>query len=212
MTLSILQLHNIANTFYQLMRGVYDLKEFNSPYNSFIQNEFDEKHGTATEYFYSIYENIASLTTLFNELDHSNEEEYRVLLEFDDCREDLLEELTICSAAIGYLTAKNLIILNIKNSLYKDFMKRQLTQQNGVGQIKYNKFCTSIENIKHKFNQSGATREQLEIVHRIIDKTLTSIEQELTVFVDTAYSHGIALGHEKYPIWLNPLLTDIDIF
>lgn len=205
MILSINQIQNISKTIYFLMRGTYDLNFFDSPYNKLIPNEYDEKDGKAVKYFYAVYNNIDSLATLFNQLDHTDTKEYDIIDRLHDVITDMLEDLTMDSILKGYLYEKKVIDYNFGPSPYQSYFKIQMFCPNSVESKNYNRLSIIFDIINKYLAKIGDTKKEGS---KIIDELWESLELLYTVFVDIGFIHGKELGKGNYPIWYNPEFYD----
>lgn len=203
MIISDEQLNNISKTIYYLMRGMYNLKVFHSPYNFIIADELDEKKGRAVKEFHLMNDKMDSLTKLFNDLDGSDEEEYKLIEEFFNCNETVLEELCTGSIITGYRIKKKIICLDIGSCPFETYFKNQLLMPDGFCAESYKKLQASILEMEDQFVKQG---DQTGRGKKILDELQQVMHSEYSILTNIGFLHGLKLGADQYPIWINPSL------
>lgn len=194
------ELENISKTFYYLMRGVYHLDFFNSPYNEVIKNEYDEVDGNATKYFHLSYDSIHSLIALFNKIDNTHIEEYDLTERLHSAITDLLEDITTDSIKIGYQYANNSIEYEMGSSFYGNYTKNQLLVSGSVGNQSY----INLREVLNEIRQYLEKENYFDVEGKeLLFNLNSSLDHLFSVFVDTGFVYGQKLGKGLYPIWHN---------
>lgn len=201
MVISNMQLSNISKTIYYLMRGIYDLTVFQSPYNILIRDEFDDEAGSAVKEAQRFHNKMETLTNFSNELDGSDEIEYTLIEQIYDCNEIVLEELCIGSIITGYFINKKIISLNIGCSPFDTYFKSQLVLPYGFCAESYHKLQEAMLKMEEFFAERG---DQEGKGKKILDELQEIMISEYAILTDIGFLHGLKLGSDQYPIWINP--------
>lgn len=175
MILTSLQLENVAETIYNLMTGIYDLNNFESPYNKLVKDELTSENGKVYQLFISIYNNIDMI------YDQSDQDA--------TSREELLDNIE---------TAQETICIYAFKKGYKEGKEREedSIEYKNI-QIKFDSVInTNFDKLRKRSGFSNKTKKVFDTISDLLNK-------RFTILAGVAYSYGKKLRRGEIPIWFN---------
>lgn len=195
------ELDNVAQTFYYLMRGVYNLDIFKSPYNDKVANELTSEDGKAFHTFFPVYEAIEYLSDLLNFLNLTQQQDFEILDVILSDADDVLHTVAVCSVKLAFGKAGGYTGPRQSPPLYDGFWEKELRRPGGTGSVAYARLLEDVTAIKDMLNEFVFDSSQ---AFRVLDTFLALLKQRFSVFADIAFSYGLRLASGELPVWINP--------